>query len=334
MDALCIVNYYCSEIGREIDVELSTLSQSETGTFHIKQTNGDVHVFHSHEDIYSHIVHSVLRFCGCGMPEDAMHFYMQQLMALEVTPIKDYNGRVGGLDFFIHIAELQQMFDKATQTLTPKARAILHALSILFPVHLKNEEHELCPLNEFVMDKEAYDAIIHTEIDPVWKKAQEDAGVSFEKEQLPIHWYVFNHVNVLGFHLLLDIYKHIDQIKNPECAKIQRSEWCSSNYGAQYWTWYMIDNILDLEQHGGSSPGWLSETGQKTIVHLHQLFVASPLPSYVEELLVHRCEFSVVSDYKADYVKAVLSILKQRFTKENNTVGLESIEGIQYEKRK
>jgi hypothetical protein len=334
MEALCIVNYYCSEIGREVDVDLSTLSQPEPGVFHIKQTNGDVHVFHSHEDIFCEIMHSVLKFCGCGMPDDAMHFYIQQLTALETVPIKDYIGRVGGLDFFIYIAELQQMFDKTTRTLTPKAKAILHALSILFPIYLKEEECELNPLNEFLVDKKAYNAILHTEVDPVWRKAQEEAGVKIEQKQLPIHWYIFNHVNILGFHLLLNINKHIEQVTNPEYAKTQTSEWCSSNYGAQYWTWYMIDNVLDLEEHGGSSPGWLSDTGQKTIVHLHQLFAHSPLTSYVEELLTRRCVFDVVSVYKSDYVKAVLSILKERFTKENNTVGLESIEAIQYGKRK
>ena len=54
-----------------------------------------------------------------------------------------------------------------------------------------------------------------------------------------------------------------------ECDKVFNSE------GAEYFMWYWLDN-MELTEHGGSVPGWLTEKGKEVLSDLEEILKASP----------------------------------------------------------
>jgi len=68
---------------------------------------------------------------------------------------------------------------------------------------------------------------------------------------------------------LADVLRHIDRLKYEVWEeKLTYDEWMEAgkslfvNGGAECFTYYFLDN-LDLIEHGGSVPGWLTEKGDQ-----------------------------------------------------------------------
>lgn len=76
-----------------------------------------------------------------------------------------------------------------------------------------------------------------------------------------------------------DVMSHINRLKEEVWEnKITYEQWNQggkkifSNDGAEYFAYYILDN-LELTEHGGLVPGWLSEKGLEVLEELKTIFV-------------------------------------------------------------
>lgn len=234
----------------------------ENGIFYINGIETDP------EEFVDNISQYVLNFCGCGMPHDAMGFYYTQLKALAEGKDEDYIGITGGLEFFKLVMFFQKLWDGEKGEISKRGKLINSVLTLLVGNNLIEVELPTLPESQFKLTTMDFTDEMKSGALSFWSHENWDepglidplsppTGIDITSASL----YFFHLVSFVTFKNSVEL-KDVDSStragwsKMYEVKKRVDAEIYPFQYGAEYWSWYMID-WLGFEEHGGSSPGWL-----------------------------------------------------------------------------
>ena len=76
-----------------------------------------------------------------------------------------------------------------------------------------------------------------------------------------------------GMRILRNLQSDVDK-DDVEDHYRRHKEACKAHFGsdgAEYFFWYWLNDTMEWAEHGGSVPGWLTETGEAILADLEQL---------------------------------------------------------------
>lgn len=199
--------------------------------------------------------------CGCGMPDKATVFFIRQLRAFASG--EDFHTFQGGLDLF-KIACYHRGFIDINGALTLKGNEFL---SIATHVGITNDDLASIQVNKLPVPK----LLIKGNVDETIAQVFEQIEVS---PDLANAFLALQYIGFFGSFLRIRS-KQWDEARNPRVLPPISEEyhkWCEVRFGEIYNTWHILENILDMEEHGGSTPGWLTEEGNTKLDAIEQLF--------------------------------------------------------------
>lgn len=203
--------------------------------------------------------------CGCGMPDKATNFFIRQFKAL-ATGV-DYHTFEGGLDLF-KISCYHKGFIDVNGKYTEKGEEFL-TLVDYFLINddvLTEGQIEKLPVPKLLIKGD-----VDKTIDIVFK----DIGTS---PDLSNAFLALQYIAFFASFLKLrseawDKEKEDGYTGNgSEAITKKYHDFGANRHGEIYNALHILENVLEMEEHGGSTPGWIDPDGYEKLEAIEKLF--------------------------------------------------------------
>lgn len=277
--------------------------------------HGDVNVGSANE-VLEILFQQFLYFCGCGQPEEAQLFYVKQLKSIVAGTNEDYIGKFGGLEFF-KLCLVAQGFLTKDLKLTTQGLKVMEVIDFLLPYCDFTEtdepvafEGDYAEVTHPLFQSEKVNDLLKT----FWLELSEVkhpcVDVVPDINYTAGMYYLYQALGTLAF-------------KTIELKFEQMENVVSNNAGAFYWTFYMTDNYLGWEAHGGSSPGWLCthSGGWRALELLLRLYADLPFETYLDKVVAAGLEIKVGKEISVVLSSEVVNRLSKKWESKEPPLG-------------
>jgi len=212
--------------------------------------------------------------CGCGRPDEATSFFFAQFADLAFG--KDYHRLPGGLELFKYACWKEGLINKDL-SYTEKGEELLSVPELFFSV--KWEQYDKDKQVSFVreslptlsFDPAAVPAVVKT----VFGDVQDGPEIDYVS--------ALAYVGILGGYLKVKHGIPFSLTDRTGWDKLYAvSDPVFENYeGEWYNSFHALSEVLEMEEHGGSTPGWLShDEGIEKQEAIEKLFNCNDLFTY------------------------------------------------------
>lgn len=205
--------------------------------------------------------------CGCGMPRQASAFFFKQLIDLETA---DYHSLPGGLELFKIACYEADIIDEHCKP-TKKGNELI---ALFDKFNLREEEWfktygeqvVKVPLNASALNLKpltngeyAQSLVFHELTKPIPKQFDANKAMLY--------------VGIYCSFLYLRS-EEWDLPGKPDTIYNMWKTFQEKHYGETYNSLHILDNMLELEEHGGSTPGWLQHTlhAEQSLIEIEKLY--------------------------------------------------------------
>lgn len=202
--------------------------------------------------------------CGCGMPDKATDFFIRQFKALPSGI--DYHTFEGGLDLF-KIACHHKGFIDIEGKYTEKGEEFLTLVDYLLINDdlLKEGQLEKLPIPKL---------LIRGSIDDTIDKVFEGIVVSPDLSNafLALKYIAFFTSFIKLRELEWEVQRELGTQSEVDVVSKQYYEFGETRHGEIYNAFHILENVLEVEEHGGSTPGWIDEASAEKVEAIEELF--------------------------------------------------------------
>lgn len=202
--------------------------------------------------------------CGCGMPDKATLFFIRQFKGLATG--EDFHTFEGGLDLF-KIACHRKHFINIDGTYTERGNEFL---SIVAHVGVTDDDLASIQVNKLPVPKLLIRGDVQETIDKVFE------GIVVTPELAN----AFLALQYIGFftsfiklrELEWEVQREMGTQREVDVVSKQYYEFSETRHGEVYNAFHILENILEVEEHGGSTPGWIDPNGAEKVEAIEELF--------------------------------------------------------------
>lgn len=194
--------------------------------------------------------------CGCGQPEEAADFFYKQFLAIPDNI--DYHVITGGFDLFKYACWKKGLVN-GDMSYTGKGQELIDMLKL---IALTPED-----LNTKMTTKVSLPDDITAQADLVGQAIATVFGDVNGLEKVN-YVYALLYVGILGDFLHQ---RHLTEYGHPRYEQLfeLKEKVFKDHEGEHYNSFHLLENVLDMEEHGGSTPGWL--TAEPGVYYQHAI---------------------------------------------------------------
>jgi len=192
--------------------------------------------------------------CGCGRPDEATSFFFAQFG--DIASGKNYHRLPGGLELFKYACWKDGLINKDL-SYTEKGKELLALPNLFFKVDWDEYDKSTCV--SFARDLLPILTFDPTALPDIIKEVFGDVKDGPEVDYTAALIYV----GILGGYLKRKQGMPFSFIMSPERDEMYAlSDSVFKNYAGEWYnSFHILEGVLDMEEHGGSTPGWLSYDG-------------------------------------------------------------------------
>jgi len=205
--------------------------------------------------------------CGCGMPRQASAFFFKQLIDLETA---DYHSLPGGLELFKIACYEVDIIDEHCKP-TKKGNELI----ALFDKFNLREEEWFKTYGEQVVKVPLTSSALN--LKPLTNGEYAQSLVFHElTKPIPKQFDANKAMLYVGIYCSF-LYLRSEEWDLPGKPDTIYNMWKTfqeKHYGETYNSLHILDNMLELEEHGGSTPGWLQHTlhAEQSLIEIEKLY--------------------------------------------------------------